>query len=233
MGARAEIPALRSQPVYSISEAARYLSIPAATLRLWTGTSRGKDSTHRMVPLLELPLSGSAQLSFINLVEAHVLRVLRASHRVPLHKVRTALDYVHYQFGLVHPLARLEFQTDGVDLFVESIGRLINTSQSGQLTLQTTVQRLLERVEVDESGLATRLYPLIPGTTQRPRPVVIDPTISAGRPVITGTGLSTAYIYERYQQGLSMEALAQSLDCDLTLIEDAILCELLWLSQHS
>lgn len=229
----AEIPVLRSQPVYSISEAARYLSIPAATLRLWTGTAKGKSVSQSMVPLLELPSADLPQLSFVNLVEAHVLRVLRASHRIPLRKVRTALDYVHYQFGLSHPLARIEFQTDGIDLFIESIGRLINTSQSGQLTLQATVQRLLERVEVDESGVASRLYPLIPGTTQRPKPVVIDPNISEGRPVIVETGISTAHVYERYQQGVSMDALAQALNCELTLIEDAILCELLWLSQQS
>jgi uncharacterized protein (DUF433 family) len=232
MVAIAEIPALRSQPLYSMAEASRYLNIPTATLRLWTGGVR-EPAAQRLMPLLQLPRVDERKLSFINLVEAHVLRVLRASHRVPLHKVRAALDYVHHQFDMPHPLARIEFQTDGIDLFIESIGRLINTSQSGQLTLRATVQNLLERVEVDESGIAVRLYPLTPGTVHRLKPVVIDPGIALGQPVLTGTTLSTALIFEHYQQGYTMDELAQMMNCDRTLIEDAILCELLWLSQRS
>ena len=58
-------------------------------------------------------------LSFVNLVEAHVLAAIRRRHGVRLPKVRRALDYLQRQFPVEHPLINQAFQTDGLDLFVD------------------------------------------------------------------------------------------------------------------
>jgi len=243
MEAAAKISDLRHSPTYSLQETARYLTIPVNTLRGWIqgGTYTVKQGKRISKPLLQLPDSGSSQfssinyqLSFINLVEAHMLRVIRSGHHIPLQKVRTALDYIDHQFDLPHPLARIEFQTDGVNLFIESIGRLINTSQSGQLALRSTLENLLDRVELDEAGVAARLYPLTQTQGRNAgRRIVIDPRLASGRPVLVETKIPTADIFERYQGGDSMDELAEFYGCDRTLIEEAVLCELLWHSQHS
>ena len=56
--------------------------------------------------------------------------------------------------------------------------------------------------------------------------VVIDPTLSAGRPVIAGTGLATEVIAERYIAGETVVELAKDYDRENSEIEEAIRCEL-------
>jgi hypothetical protein len=122
-------------PIYPVIDAARYLRIPSGTLQAWLRgrTYQTKDGQQFSKPLIQRPSPDFSQLSFTNLVEAHVLRVIREVHNIRLDKVRTALDYLEREFNLPHPLARVEFQTDGVDLFVENIDKLVNVSRAGQL----------------------------------------------------------------------------------------------------
>ncbi|MEZ5402184.1 MAG: hypothetical protein R2729_21095 [Bryobacteraceae bacterium] len=58
-------------------------------------------------------------LSFVNLVEAHVLAAIRRRYDVKLPQVRRALDYVRREFQVERPLIDVAFQTDRLDLFVE------------------------------------------------------------------------------------------------------------------
>jgi len=64
-------------------------------------------------------------------VEAHVLAAIRRRHGVKLPKVRAALDYVRKQFQVERPLIDQAFQTNGLDLFVERYGDMINASREG------------------------------------------------------------------------------------------------------
>lgn len=213
-------------PTYPVVDAARYLQIPTATLRTWLkGRSYPTQSGQQQFePLIRRPDSDFAQLSFTNLVEAHVLRVIRTTHNVQFDKVRKALDYIEEQFGTRHPLARVEFQTDGVDLFLESVGRLVNASRSGQLAMADTLKHLLNRVEWDVSGMATRLFPFVqslPGNNSD-KPLTIDPNVSFGSPVLTGTGLPTRILAELYDAGDSIAEIAQEYGCTPAQIHAAI-----------
>ena len=116
---------IRTQAAFSIPDAARYLHIAPARLRTWV---KGD------VPLLATPAPG--WLSFLNLVEAHVLAAIR-SERIPLQRIRDSLAYLSQSFRLEHPLAEKVFQTDGVDLFVEHMGPLVNISRGGQLAARS------------------------------------------------------------------------------------------------
>ncbi len=86
---------LRNQPAYGPAEAARYLKLPAATLRSWTvGRDYPKgDATATFHPLIAPASARPLQLSFYNLVEAHVLRALRTEHGVAIGELRKAIDY--------------------------------------------------------------------------------------------------------------------------------------------
>lgn len=212
-------------PAYSITDAARYLRVPVGTLRSWLdGRSSLKDDQQQFKPLIQRPSSEFPQLSFTNLVEAHVLRAIRTTHQVRLDKVRAALDYLDRQFGLSHPLARAKFQTDGVDLFIDSMGQLINVSRSGQLSMRETLKHLLARIEWDKQGIASKLFPFIEMLTEveSSKPVSIDPKVSFGRPVITGTGVPTEIVAELYDAGDSIKDIADDYGCTPSQIETAI-----------
>src|SRR3990172_10302823 len=77
---------LRNQPAYALAEAARYLKLPAATLRSWVaGRPYPKaEGVGRFQPLIHPPRKQPPLLSFWNLIEAHVLRSLRTDHGVSI-----------------------------------------------------------------------------------------------------------------------------------------------------
>src|SRR5437879_12732072 len=149
----------------------------------------------RSRPLIHLDDPQRQYLSFRNLVEAHVLAAIRRRHGVKLPKVRNALDYVRRQFKVEHPLINQAFQTDGLDLFVERYGELINASRDGQRAMKEIIGVYLKRIEWDAKGLPINLYPFTRDTQAEaspasdPRVVVMNPTVSFGRPVIAGTGI--------------------------------------------
>ncbi len=222
---------IRELPAYSLAEASRYLLIPRATLRSWVvGRYYPTESGPKFFkPVIDIPDKTHGQLSFMNLVEAHVLDAVRRDHQILLTKVRTAIGFLQKHFCSNHPLADQRFETDGLDLFVEKYGHLINVSQEGQLAIRKLLQAHLQRIEHDARGAAVRLYPF---TRKRdpdePRVVVIDPHVSFGRPVLAGTGIATAVIAQRYKAGESMDELAEDYGRRRSEIEEAIRCEL-WL----
>lgn len=174
-----------------------------------------------------LPDKASPLLSFINLVEGHVLDAIRHIHRVPLKNVRSAINYLKEKSKSEHPLAELWFQTDGLDLFIQESDLLINVSQKGQFAMKEIIQAYLERVERDETGLARRLYPFtrklrLEKLSEEPKTVVIDPLISFGKPTLLGTGIPTAVIAERFHAGDSIDALAEDYGRAESEIQEAL-----------
>lgn len=104
----------RNIPTYSFGETAHHLRIPVATLRSWVrgrsyqteggkaksavlGSAQEEQLFKRQFsqPLIELPSPEAKELSFTNLVEAHLLRAIHVEHRIPTDRIRTALDYIN------------------------------------------------------------------------------------------------------------------------------------------
>lgn len=216
-------------PIYSIVDAARYLNIPVSTLRTWIkGRSYPTKTGHKdFRPLIQRPDPDYSQLSFTNLIEAHVLRVIRTVHNIPLDKVRLALDYISEQFKTEHPLVLKKFSSDGVDLFIEQVEHLINASRSGQLVMKQVLNHLLTRIEWDEENIAARLFPFIEayGEDSPEKIITIDPNISFGKPTISKTGVPTKIVTELYDAGDSLEEIASDYNCTLLQIKTAILFE--------
>jgi uncharacterized protein (DUF433 family) len=219
----------RQEPAYTISEAAHYLQIPTATLRSWVIGRRYPVSKGERFfrPVLTVASRSPLMLSFVNLVESHVLNAIRREYSVGLPAVRRAMDFLYQEMGSKHPLAEQKFETDGKELFIRKLGELIAASRGGQKAMPEVFDAYLQRIEWDLQGLATRLYPF---TRQRelvqPKVVMIDPRVSFGRPVLAGTGIRTELIAERYKAGESIDELARDYDRKREEIEEAVRCEL-------
>src|SRR5471030_3007955 len=90
-GTRAQDP--RLAPAYDFHTAAKYLRLEISTLRNW---SKGTATT---APVFEMDDPARQYLSFMNLVEAHILAAIRRKHGVSLPQVRRALDFVQQEYG--------------------------------------------------------------------------------------------------------------------------------------
>ena len=215
----------RFAPAYGVSEAARYLNIPPSTLRSWISGVRYHSDRRNFEPVIIVPPAEIVQLSFVNLVEAHVLVALRRVHKVRLQDIRVALDTLEKQFPeQPHPLAFETFATDGKDLFLKHIGQLINLSRRGQLEMEEVIDMYLHRIEYDTGGPVI-LYPFTRSSFQedgQPKAVLMNPYISFGRPVLAGRGVPTELVFERFNAGELIDALAKDYGRKRWEIEEAI-----------
>jgi uncharacterized protein (DUF433 family) len=203
------------QPAYGISEAAVYLRIPYQTLRYWLTGFRKRPA------IIQPVQTGPVRLSFMNLLECHALAGMRKVYDLKLPKVRRALEKVSGDYKQRHPLVSEVFMTDRKDLFIERLGKIINVSQHGQMGLDF-FQMHLERVEVDPNGLF-RFFPfVIQPAPSEPKTIEINPMIGFGKPVIAGTGISTAIIASRFNARESISGLAAEYECTHQQIEEAI-----------
>jgi uncharacterized protein (DUF433 family) len=225
-----DINRIRCTPAYSFVEAAHYLNLPVSTLSSWfRGQSyKYNDEIRRFKAVIRLDGEPGEGLSFLNLVEAHVLAAIRREHRIPLQKVRRALEYVERELGLQRPLTNARFETDGVDLLVRELEKLVNISQEGQLEIEPMVRMFLRRIKRDPAGVPIKLYPFTRKTVSdtEPEPVEIDPRVAFGRPVLAGRGVPTAVLADRFKAGDSLADLAKDYDTSTQVIEEAIRCEL-------
>lgn len=210
----------RDMPAYSASEAAHYLLLPVSTVRYW---SVGRE---HYAPLIDAASTDPLTLSFLNLVELHILAAIRRRHDVSMPKIRSAIDYLRTHFGTDHPLLARELDTDGLDIFISHYGELISISQDGQTAMRDVVAAALKRIERDNNAIPVKLYPYTRSRIDdSPSLIAIDPAISGGRPVIAGTGLATEIIAERFKAGESIQELAEDYERTEAEIEEAIRCE--------
>jgi uncharacterized protein (DUF433 family) len=219
---------LRELPAYAIGEAAGYLRIPVSTLRAWLLGQRytAGDEPKFFRPVIEIADRKRRQLSFINLVEAFVLAGIRREHEIPLPKVRRAVDYLRRTFNSKRPLADEQFETDGVDLFVEKMGAIIGATQEGQIQLREVIRDRLERVQRDPKGIPEKIVLFrAPVTNRESVDVVIDPRLSFGRPVLDRLGVRTAVLAERFDAGDDIGLLAREYSVPPEAIQNAIRCE--------
>ncbi|MGH9699520.1 MAG: DUF433 domain-containing protein [Candidatus Acidiferrales bacterium] len=207
------------EPAYGLSEAAAYLKIPYQTLRYWL------TGFHTRAAVVLPAESNPVRLSFSNLLECQVLAGIRKIYDVKLPRVRTALNQITSKYPQPHPLITQAFLTDGKNLFIEVVGKIINVSQPGQMQLNL-YEMYLERIKIDPNGLV-KFFPFVvqPGSAE-PQSIEINPLVGFGKPVIAGTGISTAIIASRFNARDSISDLAAEYGCSSQQIEEAIRWEL-------
>jgi uncharacterized protein (DUF433 family) len=213
---------------YTLAEAARYLRLPPATLRSWV-FGRAYPVTKsggRFPPLIRPASKQPPLLSFSNLVEAHVLRSLRAVHEVSVKALREALAYAERELSIDRLLLRPELRAEAGKVFLDRYGHLIELTASGQFAMREFFDAHLKRIEWDRSKAPARLYPFLSVVSaDGERPIMIDPHIAFGRPVVERKGISTSAIVERIDAGESVEDVADDYDLGRSEIEQAILYE--------
>jgi uncharacterized protein (DUF433 family) len=208
-------------PSYGTEEVARYLHIPYQTIRYWTLGGVAND------PVIRIAQHTPPLLSFMDLLECWVLASLRHKEGIPMPNIRAAVETLRDKYKSEHSLVQSEFETDGVHLFVRDAIGLVNLSMRDQRVLEGIMKAYLRRIDRDIEGVARRLYPFtrkryLTASIEVPKVVMIDPTISFGRPVLSGTGISTAVLASRHRGGDSVQVLAREYGRKTTEIEEAI-----------
>jgi len=212
----------RELPRYTAKEVANYIKLPESTVRAWF------FGQPNFQPLLVPASDLVRRLSFFNIVEAHALSWTKQKYPgIRATSIRAALEYVREKFPQYQrPLVTKKFSTDGKHLFIDRLqseeanqqeGAPVNASKWGQLALPI-VSEYLELIEYDEQDLARMLYPQRGGKI-----VVINPSVSSGRPVVKNTGVLASIIWQRAMRAHEpIDRLARDYRLDPSEIEAAI-----------
>lgn len=218
---------IRDQGAYTLSEAARYLKLPQATLRAWAVGRHYPvaEGQNRFKALIKPAGARPPLLSFFNLIEAHVLRALRTEHGVSIKALRNSILYAERSLKIDRLLLREDLRTHGGKVLLDHYGQLIELSASGQIAIRKALEDHLARVEWDKWKFPVRLYPYPTAALDDRRPIAIDAHIAFGRPVLVAQGVSTHTIAERLDVGESVDDLAADYDVTRADIEQAALYE--------
>jgi uncharacterized protein (DUF433 family) len=194
---------LLAVPAYSPADAVRILSVNYTTLMYWIAGRRHQSALIK--PASSIP----PELSFVNLIECHVLKALTTRYKMRMQNVRNGLDTLKERFNSEHPLLDRRFRTDGVSLFIHESNQLLNLSKGGQLALKEIMEVYLQRVDWNANGLV-KYYPFVyKERANEPKIISMTPQISFGQSVIDGTGISTAVIASRFAAREDPETLAK------------------------
>ena len=214
---------MRLAPAYTIADAARYLGLPYSTLRYWFQNDNGNARAQVKGGVLSRPREDYRELSFVNLVEAYVLKALTRAKGLRLEAIRKAVDYAREELQIERPLLDPNLRTDRRHLFLQQLERLINLSRSGQLAMRTILEQYLERIEWEDE-VPARFFPDVAGVSM-PSPIQIDPLIAYGKPAIRGRGVPTWVIVRRIDLNETAEEVARDYDLTTDEIEAAVVYE--------
>ena len=201
---------LLGQGLYTVPDASRLARIPVDTVRRWVlGYSyrpaptsrklRGRASKPPVV-VLSLPKVGdTVVLSFLELMELHLVRALK-NEGVSLQRIRRAAEEAREIVGTPYPFASKPIFTDGRNIFMRlTVGprleRLLQLGSGGQWVLEPVLREFLRQIDFDPSTkMAMKWWP-----RGHAGVVVIDPTVSFGAPVLAASGIRTSVLWEAAQ----------------------------------
>ena len=220
-----------STPLYSVSEASRYLGVSDSTFRDWAkgyvrrSADRPDVYGDPVVTALDDQPRGAASIPFVGLAEGMVLAGIRAAG-VPLRRVRPALDQLKAEFGLDHALASKRLYTDGAEVLYdlgqevedgEDVMRLV-VVRNGQHVFNEIVQRYLRRIEFAADGFAGVLQ--LP-SYQHAR-VVVDPHRGFGQPTFVAGGARVEDALSLFWSGESLGTVSAEFGVPESELEDAL-----------
>lgn len=159
----------------------------------------------------------------MNLLECHMLASMRSLYDLRLPKIRRAVIHLNKTSEFKHLLIEEPLYTNRVDVLIKQIDKLVNISRGGQLVITEIVEAHLERVEYDKALGAFRFYPFVrERSADEPKLIMINPSLGFGKPVVAGTGISTAVIASRFNARESVPDLAKEYGLEPKQIEEAI-----------
>lgn len=209
-------------PAYPLAEAARYLGSNPSTLGAWFH-GRGykvKGQKKWSNAVLSPTITRGEPISFLDLIEAHVLLAIRKGYGIPMKNLRKAMEYFREIGGDLHLLAHRDFLHDRKNLYVKWENKLLSLSERGQFVGREIVDEGLKQILYGEDDYASRFFPR--NDNHRQETIVLDPNINFGKPCIMRLGVGADAIAARFFAGEKFDDLVQDYAATKEEVEEAI-----------
>ena len=195
------------QGVYTLAEVSKLTQVHPSTVRTWfKGRSDGTGLGYVFLSDYQ-PVGGDYAVSFLDLIEALVAGQFRFQHNVSMRIVRRAHELLQKDLGVDHPFCHTDLHTDGKRIFrlvADALGeeKLSDVVSRQQFFLH--IKEKLDHIDYSEATKLAHRWRIANG-------IVVDPSISMGKPVIQGTGVTTYVITNQYYANMDNSALVADL----------------------
>jgi len=221
-----------ADPLYTASEAGRYLGVPVETVRRWARSATvpptDMSNTGSQPVITALPSQrGHAAIPFVGLAEAYTLRALRAAG-VPLQRIRPALANLDKELGLRHALAAQRLYTDGAEVlydFASATADADLASAAKELVVVRHGQRVFNPVVEDwlsQVSYADGYAQVLPLPGYADAEVVVDAGRGFGQPIFSHGGSRVQDALTMFDAGEPLEVVAEEFGVPETQLEEAL-----------
>jgi uncharacterized protein (DUF433 family) len=167
-------------------------------------------------------------MPFIGLAEAYSLAAFREA-RVPMQRIRPAIDVLRRELGLEHTLASKRLYTDGAEVLYDyaqhagdtpegDSARELVVVRNNQRVFTEIVDSYLRRVDFASDGYAQVIH--LP--QYRVAEVTVDPDHAFGRPRFTRGGAGLDEVIDLFRAGEPVDVVAAEFGLTRDEVEDAL-----------
>jgi uncharacterized protein (DUF433 family) len=203
------------QGIYTAADAARILGIPYSKANYWFkyyAKNKFESLGHRYY----FEVKDIIAVNFLTLIEMGVFYNMK-DKKVSTNKIIEAHETIGKQFKTPYPFAYQNFFTDGKNLFFGEEDALTTANKKLQTTFSEFIHSYIEKIEFGEGKLAHKFYPL-----GKKRTIVVNPENQFGQPIIDGTNILAATLYDLHLGGDKEEFIAELYDIPIKSVRDAI-----------
>jgi len=182
------------QGIYILSEVARLTELHPIRVRSWF---KGRSDRHGRGPVFASDyriVDGDFAVSFLDLIDVLIAGQFRDRYDVPMRIVRLAHQELQKELKTKHPFCLSNLFTDRKRIFID-VANEIDEEQLRDVVSQQQfflhIKEKLDHIDYSEINNLARRWRIAEG-------VVIDPSISMGKPTIENTGVTTYVISNQY-----------------------------------
>jgi len=208
----------RASPLFTISEAAKYLGLSYSTLRSWVRPDTGRPLVY------SLQKEGNyASIPFVGFAEAFVLAAAKRAGLKP-NRVREGVAAVRADIGLEYALATRRLFMDKTELLVayalepDVQGEDLTVARNKQIQMSETVKHDLELITYGSDDVAETIQLPIFKRTK----VIVDPREAFGQPIVERTGTRVRDVLALWWADENMSDIAYDFDLEQDEVEDIV-----------
>ena len=195
------------QGIYRVAEVSRFTHLNANQVRTWFKQRSDVADDSPVFAADYEPVNGDFAVSFYDLIDVLVAGEFRDRYGVPMHTVRRAHGLLQTRLNTKHPFCHSDLYTDGRRIFLCVANELNEEILSDVVSRQQFflhIREKLDHVDYNELTKLARRWRIARG-------VVIDPSISLGKPTIENTGITTYVVANQYYANSQNAALVADL----------------------
>lgn len=195
------------QGVYTVAEVSKLTEMNPARVRTWFKSRSDSVGPGPIFQSDYQSVDDDYAVSFFDLIDVFVAGQFRDHHNVPMRIVRDAYSLLQKELDTKHPFCHSDLYTDGKHIFIYAANKLGNKELSEVVTHQQFflhIKEKLAHVDYSEMTKLARLWRIAEG-------IVIDPSISMGKPTIVKTSVTTYVLVNQYYANMKNSALVADL----------------------